>query len=67
MKSLWGPVLQEVVHLDDKYLCPGGMITVINACMSTFPMYHMLLFKMPKAVALGLITSRGISFWRDWR
>ena len=67
MVSIWNPILEKMEkrlsrqkHL---YLSKGGRLTLLRSTFSSFPMYFLSLFTIPKAVAARMKSIQRNFLW----
>uniref|UniRef100_A0A7N2MAI9 Glycine dehydrogenase C-terminal domain-containing protein n=1 Tax=Quercus lobata TaxID=97700 RepID=A0A7N2MAI9_QUELO len=69
--SIWNPILEKMEKKLSGwkrfYLSKGGRLTLLRSTLSSFPMYFLSLFTIPKVVAARMKTGEGtrIRFWHD--
>ena len=66
-RSAWKPVVEKIrnrlASCKAKILSKAGRLTLIKSVLNSLPVYYMSMFKMPKAIALKIVSLRRKFFW----
>ena len=71
MVSIWNPILEKMEKRLSRqkhhYLSKGGRLTVLRSTFSSFPMYFLSLFTIPKAVTARMKSIQRNFLWGSFK